>query len=62
MAGSILAIVVGGGIAAIAAWWVVGALGLTGVLAGLVAVLVAMGTGLLVFALGVRLFKNGPQR
>jgi hypothetical protein len=60
MAGSILSITVAGALAAIAAWWIVGMLGLTGVPAGVVAVLVAMVVGLAVFAIGVRLFKGPP--
>lgn len=53
---SIASIIVAGTTAAVGAWAVVAAFELTGVVAALAAVFVAMGLGLLVFALGVRIF------
>ncbi|HZQ60226.1 MAG TPA: hypothetical protein VFC24_02695 [Casimicrobiaceae bacterium] len=58
---SIVSIVVAGAIAAIGAWAIVAALELTGVVAALVAVIVAMVLGILVFAIGVRIF-GGKSR
>ena len=61
MIGSIVTIAVSGIVAAFAAWFAVHALDLHGVLAGLVAVVIAMPLGLATFALVVRLFRRTPE-
>lgn len=54
---SLTAVILAGGAGAVAAWFLVGSRGWSGLVSGIVGVLVAMVIAVLVFAVGVALLK-----